>query len=168
MKKVFKGIVLLSCVALLGCGGKENEPATEAAPVNVTVESTEKAEEKSVYEEMKEFQNWYVGIWNNFVDFDSYIASGKDCTGSDIDIEFAYERFKPEWELKEEYSDYVSSLSDDYSNLKDCWLRMDEQMNLIYEKIESNGIEEGGERLGLSLLDQYSEAFYEEIRGLKE
>lgn len=120
---------------------------------------------KSAEEMLSEIQNWYVGdIWNNFVDFDSYRQTGKDCTGSEIDIDFAYEDFKEKYALKEEYNSYISSLSEEYGDLKNVWGKMNEQIEMIYTDLEENGMRECAVGLKLDLLRQYSDKFYELIR----
>lgn len=122
----------------------------------------EKESEKSVDDMLFEIKNWYIGdIWNNFVDFDSYRTSGKDCTGSEIDIEFAYDDFLESYELKDEYNSYINSLPEDYEDLKSVWSKMNEQIENIYNDLETNGLDEGLPRLELDLLRQYSDKFYE-------
>lgn len=112
-----------------------------------------------------EIDNWYTGsIWNNFVDFQSFREWGTDCTGSNIDIEFAYEEFKEAYALKSEYDSYIKALPDEYSKLKKVWEKMNEQIGIIYKDLEENGIKEGGPYLDLDLLDQYSPTFHECIR----
>lgn len=111
-------------------------------------------------------KDWYVGeIWNNFVDFDWYRTTGKDSTGSDIDIEFAFNSFLGSYALKEEYNSYINSLPEEYAELKDVWSKMNEQIELIYQDLNTNGVAQGQPDLNLDLLRQYSERFYELIDG---
>lgn len=119
-------------------------------------------EEKSIEDMLKEINNWYVSdIWNNFVDFDSYRKTGKDCTGSEIDIDFAYEKFKKSYEKKNEYDSYIDELSDEYIEIKETWNKMSEQIDIVYKDLEDNGIENGGESLSLDYLRQYSDYFWD-------
>ena len=119
----------------------------------------------NVGDKLIEIKNWYVSkIWNNFVDFDSYRETGKDCTGSEIDIEFAYKKFLEAYSLKDEYNSYIDLLSDDYENLKSVWAKMDEQIKKIYKDLEENGLKEGTPALELDLLRQYSESFYDYVK----
>lgn len=119
---------------------------------------------KDIEDVLTEINNWYIGdIWNNFVDFDAYRKYGKDCTGSDIDIEFAYKGFQEAYKLKDKYNSYIVSLPDNYSNLKEVWGKMNEQIELIYQDLETNGLKEGMSGLKISLLGQYSNRFYEYI-----
>ena len=119
-------------------------------------------EEKSIEDMLKEINNWYVSdIWNNFVDFDSYRKTGKDCTGSEIDIDFAYEKFKKSYEKKNEYDSYINELSDEYIEFKETWNKMSEQIDIVYKDLEDNGIENGGESLSLDYLRQYSDYFWD-------
>lgn len=109
-------------------------------------------------------KKWYTGeIWNKFVDFDAFRETGKDCTGSDIDIEFAYAGFLKSYELKEQYDSYINSLPEEYGELKDVWSKMNEQIELAYQDLEKNGVSVGKPELELDLLRQYSEKFYELI-----
>lgn len=112
---------------------------------------------------LMEISNWYTGIWNYYVDFQSYRDTGKDCTGSTIDIEFAYSKYKDEYTNLEKYTDYINKLSDDYAVVKEDWNKTVEQMNLINAEIEANGIEFGGESINLDLLDQYGQAFSNDV-----
>lgn len=116
---------------------------------------------------IKEVENWYIGdVWNNFVDFASYREDGLDCTGSEIDIDFAYSQFKKKYELKEKYDTFIASLPDDYTELKESWNKMSEQISLIYNDLEVNGVVQGGPPLNLSLLEQYSDVFEEQVYSL--
>lgn len=127
---------------------------------NNTTENVE--EEKSVEDMIQEINNWYVSeVWNNFVDFDSYRKTGKDCTGSEIDIDFAYEKFKKSYEKKNEYDSYINELSDEYIEFKETWNKMSEQIDIVYKDLEDNGIENGGESLSLDYLRQYSDYFWD-------
>ena len=127
---------------------------------NNTTENVE--EEKSVEDMIQEINNWYVSeVWNNFVDFDSYRKTGKDCTGSEIDIDFAYEKFKKSYEKKNEYDSYINELSDEYIEFKETWNKMSEQIDIVYKDLEDNGIENGEESLSLDYLRQYSDYFWD-------
>ena len=128
-------------------------------------DSQEDTSSDSIPDKLSEINNWYIGdIWNNFVNFDSYRLNGKDCTGSDIDIDYAYEQFEKAYAKKEQYDSYINALSDDkYSDLKKAWSKMNEQIELIYNDLQENGIKEGSPRFSLDLLRQYSDAFYSYI-----
>lgn len=77
-------------------------------------DSQEDTSSDSIPDKLSEINNWYIGdIWNNFVNFDSYRLNGKDCTGSDIDIDYAYEQFEKAYAKKEQYDSYINALSDD-------------------------------------------------------
>ena len=66
----------------------------------VSVRESASLKGKSVKDAMSVISNWYIGdIWNNFVDFQSYRQSGLDCTGSKIDIDFAYKNLKNSYKL---------------------------------------------------------------------
>lgn len=139
---------------------KDTDEIITSSKLSDSPSSTSDESEISVEDKLFEIENWYTGdIWNNFVDFDSYRLTGKDCTGSEIDIEFAYKNFKKSYAKKDEYDSYISSLSDEYADLKEAWEKMNEQIELIYADLEANGISEGGDRLSLSLLQQYADAF---------
>lgn len=125
-------------------------------------------EEKSESEMLFTINNWYVGdIWNNFVDFRDYRETGKDCTGADIDIEFAYQEFKEAYEKKNEYHDYINGLSDEFNSIKDEWNKMNEQIELIYADLEKNGVQQGAPALNLDLLNQYGTAFGDDVYALE-
>lgn len=127
-------------------------------------ENENQSDEKPVEDYLNEIKNWYIGeIWNNFVDFDSYRKTGKDCTGSDIDIEFAYDDFKKSYTLKDGYDSYINNLPDEYDDLKSVWGKMNEQIESIYDDLEENGLENIADGLKLDLLRQYSDKFYDYI-----
>ena len=46
---------------------------------------------------------------------------------------------------------------------KKAWSKMNEQIELIYNDLQENGIKEGSPRFSLDLLRQYSDAFYSYI-----
>ncbi len=133
--------------------GKSSEANKDDEPKSVITES----------DALNNIKNWYAGIWNHFVDFQAYRESGKDCTGSEIDIDFAYSEFEKEYKSLEEYDNYITNLSDEYSDLKNVWEKMKEQIESIYADISTNGVKKGGERIKLDLLDQYSSSFRDSI-----
>lgn len=127
----------------------------------VTAKESSNLKGKSAKEAINTINNWYIGdVWNNFVDFQSYRQTGLDCTGSKIDIDFAYKNFKKSYKLKEEYDAYMASLSSNYSEIKDTWSLMKKQIEIIYDDLEENGVENDGSYLDLDLLSQYSDRFY--------
>lgn len=127
----------------------------------VTAKESSNLKGKSAKEAINTINNWYIGdVWNNFVDFQSYRQTGLDCTGSKIDIDFAYKNFKKSYKLKKEYDAYIQSLGSDYSEIKDTWFLMKEQIEIIYADLEENGLENDGSYLDLDLLGQYSDHFY--------
>lgn len=173
MKKILAVLTISAIIA--GCS---NSPSSAQAATTIqatvketTVANTENSNDaKSVAKKLSEIQNWFIGdVWNNFVNFDFYRSTGKDCTGSDIDIEFAYEQFKKTYTLKDEYNSYINALPDDtYADIKNYWSKMNEQIDSIYKDLEENGLEQGTEKLSLSLLQQYSDAFRDGVKELKD
>lgn len=134
---------------------------------NVTVKESSSLKGKTVKEAINTINNWYIGeIWNNFVDFQSYRLTGLDCTGSKIDINFAYKNFKKSYKLKEEYDVYIACLGSNYSEIKDTWSLMKKQIEIIYADLEENGVKKDGSYLDLNLLSQYSDKFYELVNEL--
>jgi len=112
-------------------------------------------------EALSNIGNWYTDIWNYFVNFQSYRENGMDCTGAEIDIDFAYSEFEEEYKSLEEYDNYISNISDKYSDIKNVWVKMKEQIELIYADVSTNGVKQGGEYINLDLLSQYSSSFRE-------
>lgn len=133
----------------------------------VAVKESSSLKGKTVKEAINTINNWYIGeIWNNFVDFQSYRLTGLDCTGSKIDINFAYKNFKKSYKLKEEYDVYIACLGSNYSEIKDTWSLMKKQIEIIYADLEENGVKKDGSYLDLDLLSQYSDKFYELVNEL--
>ncbi len=176
MKRLLLVLLIVSTVcALYGCEkpnvGAEKKESREQEQIKdmETKEETNKnskiqSNERETDSVLRKIQNWYTGeIWNNFVDFDAYRETGKDCTGSDIDIEFVYNNFIESYKHKDEYDSYINSLTEEYGGLKKIWGKMNEQIELIYQDLEANGVTQGREGLELDLLRQYSEKFYELI-----
>ena len=134
---------------------------------NVTVKESSSLKGKTVKEAINTINNWYIGeIWNNFVDFQSYRLTGLDCTGSKIDINFAYKNFKKSYKLKEEYDVYIACLGSNYSEIKDTWSLMKKQIEIICADLEENGVKKDDSYLDLDLLSQYSDKFYELVNEL--
>ena len=127
----------------------------------IAVKESSSLKGKNVKEALNTINNWYIReVWNNFVDFQSYRLTGLDCTGSKIDINFAYKNFKKSYKLKEEYDAYIACLGSNYSEIKDTWSLMKKQIEIIYDDLEENGVENDGSYLDLDLLSQYSDRFY--------
>lgn len=119
-------------------------------------------EEVSAEDMIYEINNWYVGdVWNYLVDFQCYISTGKDCTGADIDIDFAYSQFKKSYDKKDEYNTYINNLGAEYQDVKDVWSKMVVQMDEIYNQLETNGVVQNGININLDLLGQYGDAFWD-------
>lgn len=111
-------------------------------------------------DKLREIRNWYVtDIWNNFVNFDAYRRTGQDCTGSEIDIDFAYDEFKKQYTKLDEYDVFMCSLDSEYDDIKNAWGKMVEQIKKIYTDLEQNGIKHDGSDLNLDLLSQYGTSF---------
>ena len=142
MKKLKMIVFFVFLLIFVSACGKTDEAEIEDGLEAEEIEDglEEKIEDTSVEDNLLEIEDWYTQIWNYFVDFDSYRKTGKDCTGSDIDIEFAYDEFEDKYKLKEEYDFYINSLSEDYEDLKNVWAKMDEQIEKIYSDLQSNGV----------------------------
>lgn len=146
-RKNMKKVIALLCVMMLLCAigcrtEKSNAPTSDPELQNETAnnksDSKTDVSEESILNTLYDIENWYIGeVWNNFVDFDWYISDGTDCTGAEIDIDFAYDKFLKEWEKKSSYDKYISSLSDEYADLKNIWPKMSEQMDNVYSQLES-------------------------------
>ncbi len=127
----------------------------------IAVKESSSLKGKTVKEAINIINNWYIGeVWNNFVDFQSYRLTGLNCTGSKIDINYAYKNFKKSYKLKEEYDVYIACLDSNYSEIKDTWSLMKKQIEIIYADLEENGVKKDGSYLDLDLLSQYSDRLY--------
>lgn len=133
----------------------------------VTVKESESLKGKSVKDSIYVIKNWYTGdVWNQFVDFQAYRLNGLDCTGSKIDIDFAYKNFKKTYKLMREYDAYIKSLGSKYPEIKETWSLMKKQIETIYADLDKNGVENDGSYLDLDLLRQYSDRFYDLVNEL--
>ena len=108
------------CVTFINDETEDIIETLNSKDMKIEEDSDDESEEKESDDMLETIKSWYVGeIWNNFVDFDWYRTTGKDSTGSDIDIEFAFNSFLGSYALKEEYNSYINSLSEGYAELKD-------------------------------------------------
>ena len=79
-----------------------------------------------------------------------------------MDIEFTISQLGKEMERKVEYDKFMSELPDEYHELSEIWLKLTEQIDILYADILKQGTDIGGE-LDTGLFQQYFDAFDEEI-----
>lgn len=176
MKKKVLMLIPLAILSLniTACGGKSNE-TNEAQQVQNTVseatsvmqeevETKETQETVSAEDMLFEINNWVVGdVWNSgFCDFYHYEEDGTSSTGENIDIEFALEQFKKNYEKKIEYDDYIHSLPSEYEEIQNIWDKLMEESDILYEHYQ-NGVEQTGTAFDTAIFVQYRDAFSEAI-----
>lgn len=111
-----------------------------------------------------EIDNWLISdIWNDgFCDFNYFEETGKDATGQEIDIDFAYSRFLDNFKKKDEYNEFINSLSDDYSKVKSSWEKLSDEADKLFEHYK-DGVTQSGKSIDTSLFVQYRQAFSEDV-----
>jgi len=119
--------------------------------------SATQAAAESPVEQVNAARDWEIGVWNYFVDIDSYVFDGKSATGESLDIDFAIEQFNKAMEDKSECDASMSAL-EGYDEITSVWSKLSEQLDLMSDYVNS-GVEVGGERFDTGLYDQYSTAF---------
>lgn len=159
MKKLLALMLTAALVlTLVGCGGNPKP---------------EDGDSKSSGDELKqisEIENWLIGdIWNEgFCDLSWYYAGGTSSTGGELDVGFTLERLDKAMEKKEGYDQYMEDLAGDYEDIKDYWAKLSEQVDILYEEVKSREPVVTGKGLETDLLNQYSNAFQDELQTLKE
>ena len=113
---------------------------------------------------LREIRNWLVSdIWNDGIcDISHYYYDGKDSCGQTMDIEFTISQLGKEMELKVEYDKFMSELPDEYRELSEIWVKLTEQIDILYADILRQGTAIGGE-LDTGLYQQYFDAFDKEF-----
>ena len=152
MKKlIFCILVVIMALGMVSCS-KEG----------VTGESTQPAVNTET--KLLEIRNWVVSdIWNDGIcDISHYYYDGKNSCGETMDIEFTISQLSKEVERKVEYDKFMSELPDEYRELSEIWLKLTEQIDILYADILKQGTDIGGE-LDTGLFQQYFDAFDEEI-----
>lgn len=152
MKKlIFCILVVIMALGMVSCS-KEG----------VTGESTQPAVNTET--KLLEIRNWVVSdIWNDGIcDISHYYYDGKNSCGETMDIEFTISQLGKEMERKVEYDKFMSELPDEYHELSEIWLKLTEQIDILYADILKQGTDIGGE-LDTGLFQQYFDAFDEEI-----
>jgi len=164
-------MLAICLIAMAGCSSEQPEPSAQESSVAVTVVKSPDESENSrtdqednrqeIKKKVIEVREWYVDdVWNTFVDIDSYIVTGKSATGDTIDIGFAVKQFNKAMGKKSDYDEFMAGLGEEYSELKDVWSKVSEQIDALASMI-SSGVKQGGDRFDSGLLEQYSDAFYD-------
>ena len=152
MKKlIFCILVVIMALGMVSCS-KEG----------VTDESTQPIVNTEA--KLREIRNWVVSdIWNDGIcDISHYYYDGTNSYGQTMDIEFTISQLGKEMELKAEYDKFMSELPDEYRELSEIWLKLTEQIDILYADILRQGTAIGGE-LDTGLFQQYFDAFDEEF-----
>lgn len=181
MKKCIKKVILSSttlCLLLCACGNDTKTSETVAEQGTTGQETTlnqslqeeqtkQVSSEENPKEKLIEIDNWVIGsVWNEgFCDFYHYEENGTGSTGESIDIEFAWERFQKNYDKKGDYDAFISSLPDEYSNVKDIWKKLINESDKLYEHYQQ-GIENTGTSADTAIFVQYRDAFSDEVSNL--
>ena len=157
MKKI---IYMLLCMFLVfgfaGCESSGDNGEKEPEVKQMTAEEIE--------EKVEEISNWVTGdIWNDgFNDISWYLFTGKDSTGSDIDIDFSLSELDKAMMKKAGYDTFVTGLNDDYATLKEYWAKLSPEIDKLYDLIKKSEIQPNSDiGLNTDLFDQYYLKFNE-------
>lgn len=163
MKK--QKLIMVAAIMAMGISACTSKQETVSTP---TTQATTEAETKAPEIALSDIFNWIIGdVWNDgFCNFYHYELDGKSSTGESIDIDFALERFKKNYEKREEYDSYINSLPAEYDSIKESWNMMMEESDKLYEHYK-DGIEQSGIAADTALFVQYREAFTEDIRNME-
>ena len=129
-------LLLAACLLMTGCGAS-NQPASEQPEAGQTLTTVEAKEETTeteatttvtettaeitttapdehayTEEDIKAAQTWMTKVWNSCVDIDSYVKSGIDCKGNEIDMDFYMKGVELEYQKRDEYDAAVHALDD--------------------------------------------------------
>ncbi|WP_270471656.1 hypothetical protein [Hungatella hathewayi] len=109
---------------------------------------------------LKDAHNWLItDIWSKgYCDFSWYQYNGKDSTGSDIDIDYAYQIFKDNYKKLASYNLFINSLPSEYDSIKTAWNKCIVESNNLYHYYEEKGIVLGND-VNSDLFQQYMNAF---------
>ncbi len=142
-------VLIIATTILTACPSSDSN----GGPTNANRESTTTATLS-----INVVRNWFVGeIWNPLVDFSSYIYRGTNCTGQEFDADFAYELYLKSLDKMDMYTEYIHA---NHQDIISAWDKMMEQVKLHNSNL-ADGYEIGSEGISLSLLEQYSKAFYD-------
>lgn len=135
MKKI---ISLLFCLGitlgLVACSSSNDEPKEEKSSIELSKEEIES--------ELSDICNWLIGdYWNDAMcDIVWYINNGTSSTGEEMDPEITLKRYKKAYSKSEKYNNFISSLNDDYTDIKDAWDKTYTQMKKLDEYVQKNGL----------------------------
>ena len=136
------------------------EEANNKTNNNSISSSTTQAEENDL-DKISQVRNWLVSdIWNKGIcDMSHYYYDGTSSTGETMDPEFTIEQLKIAYAKRAEYDAIMENVSDEYSDLKDYYSKIIEQVASLYSQIISRGTTITGTGLDTGLYNQYFDAF---------
>ena len=157
-------ILVITLSLMLSACGKQTDPSTKSVTQVESTSNTEVKEDGSEEIELIDVRNWVVGdIWNDgFCDFSAYEGDGKDSANQTIDIDFAFSRFQEAYKQKPIYDEYMNSLPESYSTLKETWGKLSAEMETLYNYYK-DGVTQSGEPADTALFYKYMNAFLEDL-----
>lgn len=146
---------------------EDNDEAFNAmcGDLNRFIEEMEKSfdgfEEDSDLEIISEARDWLVSdIWNNGIcDMSWYYEYGTSSTGETLDPDFTLQQLAKAMEKKADYDSQMAALPDEYAEISELWVKVSEQVDILYKEIQARGTEVTGSGLDTGLYNQYFDAF---------
>lgn len=150
-------LILLTVLTVCACSGGSGKSKSESK------------QGKTDINKLTEVRDWLVSdIWNRGIcDMSFYYRSGKSSTGQTMDAGFAIEELEKAYAKRPEYDALMSSLSDEFSDMKEYYAKIMGQVEILLREIKKRGAEKTGEGLDTGLYNQYFDAFdarYYELR----
>ena len=159
MKRIILVIfVLLMIVPVTACSEKKS--ATNESEKKTTANESKKTDLEKIYD----VRHWIVSdLWNNGIcDMSHYYYDGTNAVGETMDANFTIEQLKKAYSKKSEYDAIMSSVSDKYSDLKNYYVKVMGQVDILYAQIIEKGATVSNEGLDTGLYNQYFRAFDDE------
>ncbi len=106
-------------------------------------------------------REWLVSdIWNSGIcDMSWYYEYGTSSTGETLDPDFTLQQLAKAMEKKADYDAQMAALPDEYSEISELWVKVSEQVDILYKEIQARGTEVTGNGLDTGLYNQYFDAF---------
>lgn len=101
-------------------------------------ETSKQKKTENPYKKLSEIRNdFVVKIWNDvFCDVSHYLYDGKDATGEYFDVDRAIKKADKLMSKKTEYDKYINGLGTEYSEIKEVWVDLSHETDLLYNQIK--------------------------------
>jgi len=125
-------VTLFLLISLSACG---NSSDNSSKPKELT--------KKQIKDKIQEIDYWLVDYWNDAVcDIYHFTEDGKNSVGETMDVDITMKQYSKHFTKANDYNIFITSLNNDYEDIKFAWDKIYTQMMIIDEYIKNHGIVE--------------------------